>query len=968
MKKTALIFSLLAFHQVFSPLSAAPLDDAFRHPAEDTKPWCYWYWLNNNISKEGVTKDLEAMHKVGINLAMIGNIEGGKGVKMFSPEWYDITRHSLREAKRLKVDIMMFNGPGWSQSGGPWIQPEQSMRRVAWTETHAKGGAFSAKVRPQNAAASQDIAVLAVPSRPAVAIEGVPQDTAIRFSHESAFPARALHVHGKGKGELFALQDGKRTLVARIDAAGGSPKTDFLAAEAESFGFPDVTAREFELTGKFQGKVVLGSAPVVSQYAEKQMGRMHPTPSPTWESYIFPDSVDPADPSVVLQRKDVLDLTSKLAPDGMLTATLPEGEWTVIHFGMVSTGKKNAPAPPEATGLECDKMSKEHTRHHFNGMFGKLLSEVTPEEKAAWVGITIDSYEVGSQNWTDGFAAEFEKRNGYNPVLLLPVMTGRMIDNAKTSDQFLWDLRRTVADMIAENYVGGLREEAHKHGLRLWCENYGHWGFPGEFTIYGGYADEVGGEFWVGQNLGSIECRAASSTAHIYGKRRVFAEAFTSRLDHGSHPALIKMRGEELFCEGINHFVLHVYAHQTSDGAPGKNPWFGTAFHRNTPWFNESRDWVTYLQRCHTMLQQGEPVADVAVYIGDFAPQMTGPANPVPAGYDYDYLGSDAILRKLQVVNGEWVVYDEKNPKRIAARWKLLALPENQPMRPHVRKRIDELTQSGGKVIQGIPVSPTALQQAGITPLVSASTCPLRWKARRLEDGGMVFFLSNFKKTGTFEAILRVSGMVPELFDPVSGKITKIARFQSLEGGTRVTLDIRDSSDSCFLVFREKATQPSVVQSTVPPNLLGLTVAMDGSLVAESTEPVNATLTLSDGSTRSVVIDQAAQALPLNQPWKTTPADAQGFSVLHETTLDVPADFGKGGKVLLDLGPVIVMAKVTVNGKAYNTLWRPPYILDVTDSIRTGNNQIQVLVTSTSNKKPSLGPATLRTTRQVAVK
>lgn len=155
------------------------------------------------------------------------------------------------------------------------------------------------------------------------------------------------------------------------------------------------------------------------------------------------------------------------------------------------------------------------------------------------MGITIDSYEVGSQNWTDGFAVEFEKRNGYNLLLLLSVMTGRVIDNAKASDQFLWDLRRTVADLIAEIYVGGLRDISHENGLRLWCENYGHWGFPGEFTIYGGYSDEVGGEFRVGQPLGKIECRAASSTGHIYGKRKIFAEAFTSKLSLESHPAVV---------------------------------------------------------------------------------------------------------------------------------------------------------------------------------------------------------------------------------------------------------------------------------------------------------------------------------------------------------------------------------------------------------------------------------------------
>ena len=949
------------------------LAEAFRNPGEETKPWCYWYWLDGNATKEGIAKDLEAMEKVGIKLAIIGNIsmknnESGP-VRMFSPEWYDLTLHAFREANRVSVDLMMFNGPGWSQSGGPWIKPEQSMRRVAWSEYPTQGGAFSQKVRPDGIL--QDIAVLAVPRLPAVTIQGEPGSASLdggavqRFAHTVPFTARSLVVHGKGSGQLYALRDGERHLVAEIDAKGGRAGSDFLPDAVETFSFPDVTAREFELVPAFECRVDLGSAPVVAQVIEKQMGRMHPTPSPTWESYMFPDTTEPADAGLLLKRQSIIDLTDKLGSDGTLDCTLPAGDWTVIHFGMVSTGSRNGPAPPEATGLEVDKMSRTHTREYFNQSIRPLMDRMSPQERAAFKGITIDSYEVGSQNWTDGFAAEFGKRNGYDPLLLLPVLTGRVIDSAKASDRFLWDLRRTVADMIAENYVGGLREIAHENKLRLWCENYGHWGFPGEFTIYGGYADEVAGEFWSTNRKGTIECRAASSSAHIYGKRRIFAEAFTSRLNFGHHPATIKARSEELFCEGVNHFVFHVYAQQSSDGAPGTNPWFGTAFHRNTPWFMESRDWVKYLQRCHFMLQQGEPVADVAVYIGDFAPQMTGPANPVPPGYDYDFMGSDAILRKLHVVDGEWVVFDEHEPKRIAARWKVLAMPETGHIRPHVRKRLDELTQAGGKVIASVPVTAETLQGAGIMPLVSDTSCTLRWKARRLEDG-MVFFLSNFEKAGTFEATLRVTGKAPEWFDPVSGEITRPARYRQVDGGTRITLDIKDVSDSCFLVFRNQSTGPSVVESIAPPSELALFHDAHGQLTGEAAKAGTYQIKLSDGTPRGLTIAKDTSTHVIAGPWKTTAKEEGGFSVLHETGFELPAGFGAGQRVTLDLGAVSIMAKVTLNGHDFDTLWRAPFALDVTDILKPGANRLQVLVTSTTNANPALGNEIIlkTTTRQ----
>lgn len=967
---------------LFGIANANTLEDGFTNPAENTKPWCYWYWLNSDISKEGITKDLEAMAKVGIKKAMIGNIGGKHGnfklmnvgpVKMFSDQWYALTRHAFKEAQRVGAEIYMFNGPGWSQSGGPWIKPEQSMRRVSWNEFSSKGGTFSQKVRPDGIGKSQDIAVLAVPRLDAVSIVGVKQDDVLRFNHTKPFTGRALIVHGKAKGKLYALQNGQRELIAEINANGGSDKTDFMPDGIETFSFDEVTAGEFELESNAGCKVVLTSEPKVAQVIEKQMGRMHPTPTPTWESYIFPDTVEPKDMSTVIKQKDIIDLTGKLKADGVITCKLPKGNWDVIYFGMVTTGKKNHPAPPEATGLECDKMSKQHVRHHFNSMFGKLMEKMTPAEKAAFKGITIDSYEVGAQNWTDGFDKEFAKRNGYSPIKLLPVMTGRVIDSAKKSDQFLWDLRRTVADMIAENYVGGLRDVAHEHGMKLWCENYGHWGFPGEFLIYGGYTDEIGGEFWTtNRNLGTIECRAASSAGHIYGKRRVYAEAFTSRLGLEHHPYTFKARGEELFCEGINHFVLHVYAHQPKDSMPGKNPWFGTAFHRNTPWFNESRDWVKYLQRCHYMLQQGNPSADVAVYIGDFAPQMTGPANPVAEGYDYDYMGSDAILRNLDVVDGKWVVFDEHDSKRIAASYKLLAMPKVKYIRPKVLKRLDELKAKGGKVINSVPVTAEDLQNAGIAPVVSDTTCGIRWKVRQLDDGEM-FFLSNFLATGTFEATLRVSGKAPELFNPVSGQITKLARYKADKNGTRITIDVKDKSDSCFIIFRDKQSQPSVVKAQqggkdITPADLKLFYDDNGKLIAETANAGTYNLTMSDGTKRSLTVKKSSDNLVINGPWKTTKTFQQGFSVQQETTFNVPSGFGKDQRVYLDLGDVEVMAKVTLNGKSYDTLWMPPFTLDVTDAVKGGNNKLQVVVTSTTTGKPKLGSTVqLKTANRVAV-
>ncbi len=1127
--------------------SVLPADEvalSFRNPPDDTKPWCYWYWLNNDYTAEGITKDLETMASVGIRLAMIGNVHTDLGsakqgnVKVFSPEWYELTRHAMAEAARVGVELYMFNGPGWSQSGGPWIKPEQSMRRITWNEIPAQGGSFSQKIRPDSQPLVQDVAVLAVPRKPHVAVHGTPppvpagkvdltaaswiwhpaedgarsapvgtryfrhaleldpatladarmmisadnahvlwingkevhqgsewnqpeefsilahlrkgvnviavsatnheagaagliaavglfgkdgnaqalttdgtwlastveadgwrenvkhpdgwqtarvlgpvsmapwgltgsqKQEALHFQHSELFTARALIVEGQVNARLHAVVNGRRELIAEIHPGTRNPQTDFLPDSIRTYSFKDVTAREFVLEPcNLDGqRVTLTSEPQVAQVIEKQMGRLHPTPSPSWDSYRFAESAEPGDPSILIRRDEILNLSDKLGGDGVLTCTLPSGDWTILYFGMVTTGKQNTPAAPEATGLEVDKLSRKHVEHHFDSMMGDILKRLSPEERVAFTGVTIDSYEVGSQNWTDNFDQAFEKRNGYDPIPLLPVFTGRVVDSAKISDQFLWDLRRTLADMIATEYVGGLRDIANRNGLKLWCENYGHWGFPGEFLIYGGYADEIGGEFWTNWNLGQIECRAASSAAHIYGKQRVYCEAFTSFLDLNHHPYSIKARGEQLFCEGINHFVLSTNTHQPRDGVPGRNPGFGTAAHRNNPWFTQSRDWVKYLQRVHYMLQMGEPAADVAVYVGDFAPQMTGPANPVPGGYDFDYMGSDALLRTVQAKDEQMIVHDEKNPNRISSRYRVLAMHPHasQTMRPQVRARLEELKNAGVPIVDHVPVPTDKLLELGIRPLVRGETCPIRWKARRLDDG-MIFFLSNFGKAGTFEATLRVHGKTPELFHPVTGEIRTLARYRTDGEGTRITIDVRDSSDAFFIVFRKTETRPSVLDvladgRAVGANELDLFRDNQGRLTARAAKSGSYTLVMSDGAEKQLKLTRESSTLPLPDQWATTRKDAQGFSVFHETTFTVPAGFGKGQQVELDLGPVEVMAKVTLNGKDYATLWMPPFTLDVTDSLKSGENRLKVLVTSTSQGQPKIvGPVSLRT-------
>ncbi len=390
----------------------------------------------------------------------------------------------------------------------------------------------------------------------------------------------------------------------------------------------------------------------------------------------------------------VIDLTSNLSADGTLTWDAPAGRWIVMRIGATPTGTKNSPSAPYATGWEVDKMSREHLKKHFDAFIGELLKRMPAEDRTALKHVVLDSYEQGSQNWTEDLDKDFQERYGYDPIPWFPVLSGRIVGSADQSDRFLWDLRRLIADRVAYDYVGGLRDLSQEQGLRVWLENYGHWGFPSEFLMYGGQSHDIAGEFWNEGELGNIECRASSSAAHIYGKRRVSAESYTSAgLAYQRFPAMLKKRGDWSYTEGINHVVLHLYIQQPyEDRTPGINAPFGTEFNRKNTWFNQSKKWIDYQRRCMFMLQRGLAVNDVCYFIGEDVPKMTGTRVPeIPGGYSYDYINAEVIMNRVTVKDGSLVLPDGMS-------YRLLVLPPLETMRPELLRKIKQLVTEGASV------------------------------------------------------------------------------------------------------------------------------------------------------------------------------------------------------------------------------------------------------------------------------
>ena len=909
--------------------AADSLEAGFAQPPDSTKPWCYWYWITDNISREGITKDLEAMKRVGISEAFIGNIyldEVKHGtVKALTEEWWGMVEHAIREGGRLGVDIGMFNCPGWSQSGGPWIKPEQAMRYAVSTERRIKGPAQFAEKLPPPREPFQDIAVLAFPApqsdtdtiaahSPRVTCtpkaDGAEQmadgdrKSALMFPKSAGqgktpfvidievaepFTARSLVLYPAetefaAQCELQAAGvDGTFRTVRQfpLDRSNTSINVGPIPHGPVAVSFPSQTAKRFRLViTDVRGKgglaeIELSGAARLERYVEKQLGKMHPTPLPMWDTYLWPKTAEPEAPGLAVTPGAVINLTDKLAADGTLHWDVPAGDWIILRTGMTPTGTRNSPASPEGQGLEVDKMNRAAARAHFDAFIGKLLARMPKADRKALKHIVADSYEMGSQNWTDGFIDLFRKRYGYDPRPWLPVLTGRVVGSADQSDRFLWDLRRLIADHIAFDYVGGLREACHQNGLRLWLENYGHWGYPAEFLQYGGQTDEVSGEFWATGDLGSIELRCASSAAHIYGKPIVHSEAFTSGVLFESTPWSLKRRGDWALTEGINHWVLHVYVHQPwEDRRPGVNAWFSTEFNRHNTWFDQSRAWIDYYRRCDFLLQQGKPVADIAYFIGEDTPKMTGVRKPaLPAGYNFDYINAEVIEQRLRVKDGRFVLPDGMS-------YRLLVLPELDSMRPELLARIRDLVKAGGAILGPPPSrSPSLVDypqcdaqvkkladelwgtQQAATEVSSSRTAhhatgkgqvfrsselqPVLDELRITPDfGGVdpkkilathrssreadIYFISNqAEQAAAITPVFRVSGKLPELWDAASGRVVKAAAFEQTAGGMRVPIELGPRG-SLFVVFREAVGKtPAVMQATRDGEVILTTAAQN---------------------------------------------------------------------------------------------------------------------------------------------
>jgi hypothetical protein len=420
------------------------------------------------------------------------------------------------------------------------------------------------------------------------------------------------------------------------------------------------------------------------------------------------------EPARVVPRDRILLLAEPFAKDGRVRWDVPAGAWTLLRLGHTTTGKDNHPAPLSGRGLECDKLSKKAAEAAFTGLMSKIIqdSKRLVGEKKTLVSTHIDSWEVGSQNWTPKFREEFQRLRGYDPFPYLPVLAGHVIDSLEVSERFLWDVRMTVSDLIVENYAGHFQELARRNGIRLSIEAYGE---PADDLTYAGRADEPMAEFWSWEKFGAAySCTEMSSAAHVYGKRILGAEAFTATDGEKWqwHPGMHKDLADWAFCEGINRFVFHRYALQPwTDARPGMSmgPW-GLHYERTQTWWEQSGPWHEYLARCQFLLQQGLFVADLCFLEPEMAPQAF--KSPVKSGYDrpgynFDGCPPEVVLTRMKVKDGRLMLPDGMS-------YRMLVLPQVETMTPKLLRKIKALLADGATVIGAPPRKSPSL--AGYPP------------------------------------------------------------------------------------------------------------------------------------------------------------------------------------------------------------------------------------------------------------
>ena len=747
MKKRLLYCILFAQLLPFTPASGSRPESGLRagflDPPAEARPHAFWHWISGHITKEGIRADLEDMHRAGIagvELFDVGTYPWRGPVDYGTEEWLDHVQYALHTADSLDMELIPMCGAGWATAGGPWITPEQAMKELVWSSLDVPGGKYFEGVLPQPVVRMgyyREIALLAIPADEPE--PGIPFSISTNIDSSDAgkladgdlatvteFPNP--HLSGRPAYVQFEYAAPRRASLLTIryaDKARRGFEGTVLASDdgrefrqlrqfdyqGQFYESPEMTIRFPATTARFFRVEFHGGDPVRYTYRIAEMDfsdrlRLDNYHAKTARSLLEPNM--PAHPDTgqapgTIGMQKIIDLTDKLAPGGTLRWNVPPGKWTLLRFGYTVLPHKNHPTTKAFTGLEGDKMDASITEFHFSQAMGSLLKRCD-ENGYELSGIFLDSYEAATQTWTQRFREEFRKRTGYDMTPFLPALTGRVVGSEMRSECFLWDYRKVISDLIAENFYGKLRQLIHARGLRFYGEPYG--GYFDDMRA-SEEQDVLVGEFWNGYITNNT--RFTASAAHISGRNIVGAEAFTAQPHYGSFantPFSLKRWGDLTFTEGLTWNILHSYVHQPYEELkPGFTlSRYGTHFGRHNTWWRCAPAWISYLSSCQYLLRQGNFVADICYLRPSDIADYTRYRRPCPPrGYNYDLCNDRALERMSTNDDGSLQIAD--------MRYRILVLQPWNAMPMQTLRRLHALVQAGATLIGPAPRYPASLRE-----------------------------------------------------------------------------------------------------------------------------------------------------------------------------------------------------------------------------------------------------------------
>lgn len=989
-------------------MGATGLDTAlFRKPPESARPWVFWYWMQAAVSRDGIRADLKAMKDAGIAGAYLMPIQGAADSPIWSPPvpqmsaaWFGMVRYAMQEADSLGLRLALHDCDGFALAGGPWIKPERSMQKVVVSRTFLEGGKvvdISLEQPETLEGYYKDITVVAVPVRagweestrtvvPKVTTstgmgwnrkESFKSDTACWIQYEFSQPftcrsiviravnnyqSQRLIVEASDDGVVFrrvvrlapprhGWQDGDAPVTHSIPTVRARYFRFVYNTEGSEPGAEDLDAAKWKPSLKVSG-IELAAMPVIDGY-EGKAGEVWRLGRPSE----LPDSL-------CVNMRSVVDLGKYMDASGHLVWKAPGGYWMILRMGHTSTGHTNATGGA-AKGLECDKFDTAAIDLQFNSWFKEIERQVGVDLAHRVLKVFhVDSWECGSQNWSGVFREEFRRRRGYDLMRWMPAMAGVPLVSADSSERFLHDVRETIAELVKDVFYERMGALAHKSGYLFSAESVAPT-MMSDGMLHYSKADLPMGEFWMRSPTHDKpnDMLDAISGAHVYGKPVVLAEAFTElRLSWDEHPGMLKALEDRNFALGINRMVLHVFTHNPwMDRKPGMTlGGVGNFFQRDQTWWPQARAWMDYTSRCQWLLQQGRPVADIAVFTGEELPRRAvlperlvgvlpglvgedrvrseavrvanvgAPTTKVPSGvvhsanmadpadwvdplhgYAFDSFNPDVLLRLASVKGGRIVLPG-------GGSYAMLVVPEASEMSAGVARKISELEREGAKVVKGVfrdavvPGCPRDFDAGGASGVAYAHREGPGWDA---------YFISNQKEGAvSMRASVRVSGRVPEIWDPVTGKVRTMDDWSVKDGRTSFLLTL-SGSGSVFVVFRKPGTGSGV-----------------GERAADVLKQLDGGWKVEFGS-RRVVFDSLMD-------WSLS-ADTAIRYYSGAATYTKSFEFGVTGRpVYLLLGKVANIATVYVNGVECGTDWFGNAV-EIGAALRAGKNELKIVVANT---------------------